>query len=122
GTPPRRVALLAAAADPTRAARARGLLAAADPVDRRAARDDLVAARRRPRHLRGHLLDRRIEFSRPAFRRRRGAVRPRDPGLHPRPDRRVPWPHPAGRRRTSVVRRRQGAMARRALLLRSWLW
>ena len=98
----RRVALLAAPAGAHRARRARRLLAAADPVDRPAARDDLHAAAR-SRSAAGAivLLDRPLELPRPAVRRRRGPVRPRRPGLHPRPGRRVPRPNPARRLRAA---------------------
>src|SRR5919197_728411 len=106
----RAVALFPAAPDADGPARPRGLLATADPVDRRCARRRLLAARVRARNVRGRLLDRPVELPRPAVRRRRRPVRPRDPGLHPRARRGVPRPHSARRRGAAALHRRQGAV------------
>jgi glycosyltransferase involved in cell wall biosynthesis len=86
-------------------------LAAADPVDRHRARGHLHAARARPRRLRDRVLGERVELPRTVVRGRRGAVRARHPGIHPRARRRVPGPDPAGRRGTTAVHDRPRAVA-----------
>ena len=98
------IQLLAAAPAPAGAARPRRLLAAADPVDRDRARRHLHAARDRARHLRDLVLDRPLQLPRPAARRRRRALRARDPRLHPRARRGIPRQNPArGRRPASLL-------------------
>ena len=76
----------------------------------------LHAAGGRARRLRRLVLDRPLELPRPAARRRRGPLRPRHPGLHPRARRGVPRQNPAGGRRAASLHDLGGALKKRVLV------
>ena len=80
------------------------------------ARRHLHAARDSARHLRDLVLDRPLQLPRPAARRRRRALRARDPRLHPRARRGIPRQNPARGRRPASLLDLGGTVSKRVLV------